>query len=63
MTKKRTEKKKYIPPRITTYVVDLENSIAASSVTIRPGGGPDNDNPWVIEETKETKHKEWDFFD
>ncbi|MFD2555131.1 hypothetical protein [Sphingobacterium tabacisoli] len=55
------KKKHYIPPQITTVTIELEQSIAASSVTISPGGGGTNNQPWITEEEVETIEKDWFF--
>lgn len=38
------DKKVYLSPRLSSCEIELEQSIAASSVTVSPGGGT-NDTP------------------
>lgn len=55
------KKKEYTPPKIDVALIELEHSIAASSVTTSPGGGANNSTPWVTEEDVETKQQDWNF--
>jgi hypothetical protein len=54
----KEEKKNYVPPRIEIIVVQLENSLSASSATISPGTnngeikeqwGSESDKNWEVE--------------
>lgn len=52
-------KKKYYKPFIEVLNLEIEQSVAASSVTITPGGG--NYQPSIEEEEEEKDEIIWDF--
>lgn len=57
------QKKPYISPQIVVSYIELDHSIAAGSVSVAPGGGSGNANPWISEEEVETNMVEWNYND
>lgn len=57
----REEKLTYVPPKTGLLTVELENNIAAGSISVRVGPNEEVEESWLVKED-DTRDVDLDFF-